>query len=388
MKVAICNVQEFDPTIGGIERVSVSLAECLIKNAVDVIFISCRKSTYNLDYSLPARQLFLPKTDDYCTENVNALTQIINDEEIEVIINQNAHSALYNRTCFEAKHNSGVKLISAFHFSPDMRIKGNRNRFNWNFGGIKENLLNICRDICTRFPFKCITMYDQRNMMRKLYKNSDKVILLAEDFLPMYKKISGLKESSKLECINNMLSYPYERKTYKKKKQILFVGRMLFSQKRPDRVLYIWKMLQEQMLDWNVVFVGDGPFLDKLKIISRDLSLKRVQFVGFKNPQQYYQESSILCMTSNHEGWGLVLTEAMQYGCVPIAFDSYESVHDIIINGYNGFIVKPFDLKEFSEKINFLAESGISTFSHNAISSVEKFSPQNIARKWLNVLKN
>ena len=39
MKIAICNVQEFNPTIGGIERVSVSLAEGLIKEGVEVLFV-------------------------------------------------------------------------------------------------------------------------------------------------------------------------------------------------------------------------------------------------------------------------------------------------------------------------------------------------------------
>ena len=37
MKIAICNVQEFNPTIGGIERVSVSLAEGLIKEGVEAV---------------------------------------------------------------------------------------------------------------------------------------------------------------------------------------------------------------------------------------------------------------------------------------------------------------------------------------------------------------
>lgn len=40
MKIAICNVQEFNPTIGGIERVSVSLAEGLIKEGVEVLFVA------------------------------------------------------------------------------------------------------------------------------------------------------------------------------------------------------------------------------------------------------------------------------------------------------------------------------------------------------------
>ena len=59
MKIAICNVQEFNPTIGGIERVSVSLAEGLIKEGVEVLFVACRKSPYSKPYTLPAKQLRL-----------------------------------------------------------------------------------------------------------------------------------------------------------------------------------------------------------------------------------------------------------------------------------------------------------------------------------------
>ena len=75
MKIAICNVQEFNPTIGGIERVSVSLAEGLIKEGVEVLFVACRKSPYSKPYTLPAKQVLLPKTLDYCIENVQALAQ-------------------------------------------------------------------------------------------------------------------------------------------------------------------------------------------------------------------------------------------------------------------------------------------------------------------------
>ena len=61
MKIAICSVQEFNPTIGGIERVSASLAEELIKKGVEVLFVACRKSPYSKPYVLPARQVFLPE---------------------------------------------------------------------------------------------------------------------------------------------------------------------------------------------------------------------------------------------------------------------------------------------------------------------------------------
>ena len=35
-----------------------------------------------------------------------------------------------------------------------------------------------------------------------------------------YIKLSGIKESSKLTAINNMLSFPYEMNNYQKKKQL------------------------------------------------------------------------------------------------------------------------------------------------------------------------
>ena len=62
MKIAICSVQEFNPTIGGIERVSVSLAEGLIKEGVEVLFVACRKSPYSKPYTLPAKQLHRERT--------------------------------------------------------------------------------------------------------------------------------------------------------------------------------------------------------------------------------------------------------------------------------------------------------------------------------------
>lgn len=77
MKVAICNVQEFNPKIGGIERVSVSLAEQLIKLNVDVIFISCRRSQYKIEYTLPAPQFSLPESDDYSEANKQAFCKIL-----------------------------------------------------------------------------------------------------------------------------------------------------------------------------------------------------------------------------------------------------------------------------------------------------------------------
>lgn len=388
MKIAICNVQEFNPTIGGIERVSASLAEGLIKEGVEVLFVACRKSPYSKPYTLPAKQVFLPHSLDYCIENVQALIHILKEEKVDILLNQNSHSELYNRTCYEAKAASGIKLISVLHFSPDMRIKGNRHLVNFRYLSLKENFVNALRDICTRFPLRYITMHDQCRMYKNLYLHSDKVVLLSNEYRKSYIKLSGIKETSKLTAINNMLSFPYGKCDYPKKKQILWCGRLLFSQKRPDRILWVWKKLQGKLPDWNLVIVGDGPFSEQMRQLSEHLFLERIEFAGFKDPVPYYKESSIFCMTSNHEGWGLVLTEAMQYGCIPVAFDSFESIHEIIEDGKNGSLVKPFDIDMYVKRILHLAEKSRKEYVINVINSMERLTPQNIVKLWIELFNS
>ena len=58
--------------------------------------------------------------------------------------------------------------------------------------------------------------------------------------------------------------------------------------------------------------------------------LQRVFFLKGQKTEPYYNEASIFMMTSSFEGWGLTLTEAQQYGCVPLAFHSFASLTDII----------------------------------------------------------
>lgn len=58
MKIAIYNYREFNFNIGGIERVSVSLAKGLIDKGHDVIFVAVFKSQYKIDYTPPCSSIF------------------------------------------------------------------------------------------------------------------------------------------------------------------------------------------------------------------------------------------------------------------------------------------------------------------------------------------
>ena len=86
----------------------------------------------------------------------------------------------------------------------------------------------------------------------------------------------------------------------------------------------------------------------------------------------------------------MTLTEAQQFGCVPIAFNSYQSVYDIIDNTKNGYIIEDGNLKEYSNKLKKLMLSN--TLRRNmaieAIESSKRFQLYRVIEKWETLLKN
>ena len=112
--------------------------------------------------------------------------------------------------------------------------------------------------------------------------------------------------------------------------------------------------------------------------------IPNIRFEGFQNPLSYQQEASIFCMTSNYEGWGMVLTEAMQCGTVPIAFNSFASVTDIISDGKTGLLVKPFDMREYERKLRKLMDNDELRYklSLNAKEEIKQKSVKNVVDRW------
>ena len=170
----------------------------------------------------------------------------------------------------------------------------------------------------------------------------------------------------------------------------MFVGRLRNCAKGVDKLLRIWNKVEASFADWQLDIVGDGEDRDVLEIQAQDLGLKHVTFHGFQNPASFYQRSRIFCMTSIYEGFGMVLTEAMQHGVVPMAFNSYGSVTDIIDDDINGFLVKPFDEKEYADKLVVLMsnEDKYTKMSRAAMTKSVTFSKEIIVEKWCNLVEN
>ena len=387
MNIVIFGKFEVIPEIGGTERVSASLAKMLIQRGCGVYFVAWQKYPHSKPYTLDVEQIVLPNGNDMCCEeNIRCFSDFITEKKIDVILNQYGPFDDFSNLCIIVKERTKTKLLSAIHFDPDFAMKA--YRADLSLLEFRYSLLRQIRFYLKRIlPFKLNRwMKEYSNAYNRIYKESDAVILLSEHFKPIFKKMTGLDDISKLVAIPNSLSFEVQEESYQKKKQILWIGRFDLAQKRPERMVQIWSYLEKHHSDWNVVFLGDGPCRPMIEKYVKRLVLKNVEFKGFIDPVNEYKKSSIICVTSTYEGFGLILTEAMQFGTVPVAFDSYESLCDIVEEGVNGYRIKPFDSKMFASRLSDLMmnEELRKKMSNNAKQHVlEKFCPDKIAAQWM-----
>ena len=97
----------------------------------------------------------------------------------------------------------------------------------------------------------------------------------------------------------------------------------------------------------------------------------------------YVEQSSILCLTSEYEGFGIVLIEAMLKGLPVIAFE-YVGVHDIIEDGVDGYIIPFGDVEAYADKLRSLMSSREERLRlrEAAFRSVTKFNRERVMRRW------
>ena len=135
-----------------------------------------------------------------------------------------------------------------------------------------------------------------------------------------------------------------------------------------------------------MLIIGSGPEENTLKQYVAKNGLPRVEFINFTpTPELYYKESEILCLTSDFEGFGMVLLEAQQYGCATIAFDCSYGVRDILSpNWNNGVFVPNGDIKAYAQALSKLMqdEELRRRIQKNGIENVKRFSIENSVERY------
>lgn len=376
---------EILPTRGGVQRVTAVLADEFAQRGNGVFYLSLPTNVVGCGVD-PLRQFYLPHKEFSSIENVSFLKEFLLKKKIDVLINQGGWSDKCSRLAYFARE-LGVPVFSVLH---NGLLDIPRNYYEaheeeWSCGW-KRWFRFLLKNTVTRKLLCQIYIKKYRAHFRELCQKSDQVVLLSESVrsdLALYfprntlpSCVSAIPNPATFSCEDTMIT--------RKQKELLWVGRMSFGQKRPDWMLKIWKMLEPLFPDWSLRFVGDGEYLPKLKKQSEEFGLRRVYFEGFQNPRKYYQQASIFCMTSTYEGFGMVLVEASAFGCIPIAFNSFSTVHDIISNGENGCLVPAFDLGKYAETLAALMRDVTlrKRIASSACQNVSQFSPACIVDQW------
>ena len=368
------------PSYGGVEIVSTTLANQFIKDGHQVTIASYQQPLHEaapLNLSDQCDLLFLSHP-VLSIQNIKKLREYILTHQIEVLINQWVVPFYATLVWKWATYGTKCKVYSVHHNPPDtnMRIQSLKRKVESGKGYLKV-VYGLVREVSRLSLAFCI-------------KNSHQFILLSPSFIPVAQRFSRVKDQTKFLSIPNPIPMPVSDGGISKEKEIIYVGRIEYNQKRTDRVVDIWKELEPLYPDWKLTIVGDGEDREDLQKRIDAYGLKRVEITGFVNPIRYYKRTSILLLTSEYEGFGLVVAEAMSYGVVPVVYNSFESAKDLITDGYNGVLVeRPFSVSSFTRKAQELMENAEwHVLSQNSKIASERFSVNTIVKDWYQLWNN
>lgn len=229
---------------------------------------------------------------------------------------------------------------------------------------------------------------------KQIYLNNNGVLILSNKYKRLFLQTIGATEDSakKISIINNCITLSkFQPKFISRDNTVLIVSRMSESRKRIFLALEIWKKLNikyPELSHWKLILAGDGEFLESYKNFTKQHKLKNIEFKGqVDSTLPLYLKAKIFMMTSHSEGWGLTLTEAQQMGVVPIAFNSYPAIEDIIDNT-NGILVTEGDIDGYVDNLANLMTNPkmLIELSNEATKVTTKYSIDKVIKQWTKVL--
>lgn len=224
---------------------------------------------------------------------------------------------------------------------------------------------------------------------RWVYPRAKQVITVSKQMQHLLEVKAGLNNVC---CIYNPVD---TRLVHEKSKQaiavkgrfILAVGR-LARQKRFDLLLAAFAKTRACQ-DCLLVILGTGEEQQQLQAQIVNLNLENcVLLAGFDdNPYKYMARAEFQVMSSDHEGYPLVLIEALALGCPVLSTDCPTGPKEIIQPGVNGLLVETGNADAIARGIDqlFFDDELREKLSRQAAESVRDNDVAAVADRWLAV---
>ncbi len=323
-------------TLGGAEKIALTLCEEYRKKGINVIFVCLEKNDF---YDINNKKIYYlsdqtgakestPKKLLYLFIFALRLKELVKRENISIV-----QSHLYRANYV----NVLAKLLGSGH---------------------KAQIVN--HGIVSRYEKERLTGKVNLFLIKRLYRRADQVILNSKGMMSDLKRISRFRND--LSVINNPFDVNEiarlseevfkedEFAFHKEKKYLIAVGR-LEKVKRITDIVKAFGMLKEKSCEAELVILGDGSEKNNILDLIDRLQLKdSVHLLGrVSNPFKYVSKADILISASEYEGFSNVIVEALILGTAVISTDCESGPREILSPKSDVSIkLKPGEV-EFSE---------------------------------------
>ncbi len=377
--------------LGGVNVVSAYLAAKFQKEGhlVDVFAFYADRNDMPID-NYQGIPIYIGNGFSSNQENVNLLKEIFKKHSTNLVINMWGLPYAPTATLRKACKGTKVRWISYYHSDPLF----NGRIHSLNIAYLQST--NIIKKIGLWGALKTMTFITSR-MMRLNYHYCWRYMVLSDSYVNNFKKFTGLKQAEKLRVMTNPVTIDSEKFKLEpelKKKEVIFVGRLDPTNKKVSRLIEAWSIVEKSCPEWTFTIVGDGPEKETLLHRINELQLEKVKLVGNQDPRPFYERASLLVLSSDFEGFPLVLGECMSFGVVPVIYDSFSALHDIVENKKNGIII-PKKNGEYSASL--MADGIIKIINTNelrqsmmemALQKSKDFHIDKIYQNWLIIFKD
>lgn len=194
-----------------------------------------------------------------------------------------------------------------------------------------------------------------------LYPTTRKVVCVSRGVMEDYITRWGLPREKavviynpiEIDKIQLMAQMDLDHPWFKGNSSVIIACGRLVPQKNYPLLLRSLSMALKHHPELKLVVLGEGELRNELILLAEELGIANsVNFLGFvPNPYQYMIRSKCLVLSSDWEGFGNVLVEAMACGIPVIATRCPSGPEEIITHGINGILVSMKNANELSEAL-------------------------------------
>lgn len=235
-------------------------------------------------------------------------------------------------------------------------------------------------------PSKINAKYSMQEHVTLILSSSNIHVLF-----PSYKNIYPKFLQDKICDIPNTIKTDnIIQKPHYHRKRIISLGRFDDSTKRFSTLIKAFSLLKDDFPDWALTICGDGPSMKDYQKLITSLNLHSHVFLPgpIPSPDPYFLYSDIFCIPSAFEGFPNVLLEAQAFSLPSVGFKDCHGVNEIIISGYNGFLVEEPIASALAVKLRELMESEmlLNEYGINAFNSLARYDFKKTFDKWEEII--